>query len=514
MQKKFAKVYAAELEGVDAALVEVEVDLNVGLHAFNIVGLADKAVNEARERVSSALKHAGAKPPNRDNRKITVNLAPASVKKAGSHYDLAIAVGYLLASGQLQPAREERILFLGELGLDGSIRPVRGALSIAELAATLQFDKLILPQENAGEAVLVQGITIIPAASLRELIDVLEGRSAPSKVQSCTTDNSSPKDNIPDLAEIKGQESAKRALLIAAAGNHNLLMAGPPGMGKSMLARALVGILPPLTPQESIEVTKVYSAAGLAGGTVLRTRPFRAPHYTASPAAMIGGGTNPRPGEISLAHRGVLFLDELPEFPRNVLEALRQPLEEGSVVVSRAASTVRFPARFSLLAAMNPCPCGFYGDTQKECTCSAHEVARYQKKVSGPLLDRIDLQIFVARVPLATLRNPRGEAMTSAAARAQVQQARALQRARFASLPIHTNAEMTSKETTQFVALTKEAGRFLEQAARANLSPRSYYRILKVARTIADLEASPCVTEAHLAEAFSYRLRAGEPAAF
>jgi len=505
MTTNLATIYAAELEGIRARIIEVEVDLNVGLHSFNIVGLADKALNEARERVNSALKNSGVKPPNRENRRITVNLAPADVKKTGSQYDLAIALGYLVATGQIGAFDAKDKLFVGELGLDGRLRPVAGALSIAEVAYERGYRALYVPAENANEAAVIEGISVFPIRTLAEAIETLEGRRsvAPSNFRESHRGESAG----PDLAEIHGQEHAKRALTIAAAGGHNLLMIGPPGVGKSMLAQALTGILPRLTRDEAIDITKVWSAAGLDTGGLVAERPFRSPHQTASIAAVIGGGANPKPGEISLAHRGVLFLDELPEFHRDILEALRQPLESGIVRVARTKGTLAFPAKFALIAAMNPCPCGFYGDAERECRCSAYDVIRYQKKISGPLMDRIDLQIKVPRVKIAELRSRPAATSPSDAVRKAIEVARDRQTTRFKHLKIAVNAEMSSRQTEELSTLDHGAERFLTTLDRSRLSPRGYYRLLKTARTIADLDQLEHVQAEHLAEAFSYRLR-------
>lgn len=508
MQKNLAKVYSAELEGIRAKLIEVEVDLNVGLHAFNIVGLADKALNEARERVNSALKNSGVKPPTRENRKITVNLAPADVKKTGSHYDLAIALGYLLATKQIADFDASKKIFIGELALDGTLRPINGAINIAQMAGEMGFRELYLPTANAREAAVVGNVKIIPLHNLPEAIEILENRKNVSPAQ-FEPENDNDENSFPDFSEIAGQENAKRALTIAAAGSHNLLMIGPPGVGKSLLAQAFLGILPALPIEEAVEITKVWSAAGLELKGLLRRRPFRSPHHTASTVSVIGGGTNPKPGEISLAHRGALFLDELPEFRKDVLEALRQPLEAGEVHIARAKGTLVFPAKFSLLAAMNPCPCGFHGDPEKECRCSAYEVIRYGKKVSGPLLDRIDLQIKVPRVKIAELRQRKKSGEASREIRRKVERAREIQRRRFSQkgLKIKTNSEMSSKQTEEISNLNHGAEEFLKTLDRTRLSPRGYYRLLKTARTVADLEESAEVKPEHLAEAFSYRLR-------
>lgn len=503
--KNLAKVYSAELEGVRARLIEVEVDVNAGLHAFHIVGLADKALNEARERVNSALKNSGVKPPNRENRKITVNLAPADIKKTGSQYDLAIATGYLLATKQIKEFDPGGKIFAGELALTGEVRPVTGALNIAQMAAARGFTHFFVSPKNASEASAIPNIKIIPVQNLEQMIGYLENRAVIKPVK--FDNRNSPPASAPDLSEIKGQEHAKRCLMIAAAGGHNLLMIGPPGVGKSFLAQALAGILPPLTHAEAIEITKIWSAAGMNPEGIIRERVVRSPHQTASLAAVIGGGTNPKPGEISLAHRGILFLDELPEFPKNILESLRAPMESGTVHVSRARGSLSFPAKFTLIAAMNPCPCGYHGDPEKECRCGAHEVLRYRKKISGPLMDRIDMQIHVGRVKIADLRERRATENTSPQAKAAVQTARESQIKRFKNLKIQTNAEMSSKDAQTHIKLAASAEKFMETLDREHLSPRSFYRLLKTAQTIADLETEPEVKDKHLAEAWGYRLK-------
>jgi magnesium chelatase family protein len=502
-----AKVNSCALLGLDGVLVDVEVDTSRGMPSLTIVGLPDAAVKESSERVRAAVRNSGLFFPGK---RITVNLAPADIRKAGPSYDLPIAVGVLIASEQVWPQAVEGALFVGELSLDGSVRHVNGVLPIAALAHEQSIHRVFVPAADAPEAALIHGVEVIPVEHLSDVAAHLQGLRPISPYEPDLDSASLPSPPYAaDFAEIKGQEHVKRALEVSAAGGHNVLMTGPPGAGKTLLARSMPSILPTLTIDESLEVTKIYSIAGLLppDTPLIRHRPFRAPHHTVSHAGLVGGGHFPRPGEISLAHRGVLFLDELPEFGTRTLEGLRQPLEDGAVSIARSTGTLTFPANFMFVAAMNPCPCGYYGDPVHECTCSMSTISRYQKRISGPLLDRIDIHIEVPRVDYNKLTDERlGE--RSEAIRGRVERAREVQRQRFADTPLSCNADMGPTEVRKICRLD-ETGRGLVKAAMQQLqmSARAFHRILKLARTIADLAGSERIETAHLAEAIQYRPR-------
>lgn len=500
-----AKVLSCALAGQDGIPIEVEVDSAGGMPALTLVGLPDAAVKESTERIWAALRNSGLRFPW--NGRLTVNLAPADLRKEGPSYDLPIALGLLATSGQIPPDALQNALVLGELSLDGSVRHVRGVLPAAYLAQSMGLERLFIPAMDAPEAALIPDIEVIPVDHLISLVEhLLEIDVIPAYDRAKLPSIEEPPIYPTDFADVKGQEHVKRALEVSAAGGHNLSMIGPPGAGKTLLARAMVGILPHMTIEESLEVTRIYSVADMLPADVplIRQRPFRAPHHTISHAGLVGGGTWPRPGEISLAHRGILFLDELPEFGYR-LEVLRQPLEDRKVTVSRASGTMTFPSNFMLIAASNPCPCGYFGDSVKPCTCSQAMITRYQNRVSGPLLDRIDIHVEVPRVEYDKLTDDR-RSEPSDSIRARVQAARDRQSARFAGTRMLCNADMGVHEVQTYAGLDTEGEALIKSAMRQlDLSARAYHRVLKLSRTIADLEGSEPIKAHHLAEALQYR---------
>lgn len=502
-----SKIYSAALVGLSAELVEIEVDISPGLPHTIIVGLPDAAVQEARERVRSAIRNSNASYPRS---RVAINLAPADLPKNGSHYDLPIALAILLHSKQIE-FKPQEIAVIGELALDGSIRPVVGTLPVILMAKARKFKKVIMPSGNQIEASLVEGIEIIPVDSLIQVIGYLQGLIfiEPVKIIDWSDVIEEPRDVL-DFRMISGQEAAKRAMEIAAAGGHNILLTGPPGTGKTLLAKALPSILPKMSVDEVLELTKIYSISGLLtpNKSIVAVRPFRSPHHSSSAVSLVGGGSMPRPGEISWAHRGVLFLDELPEFSRSVLENLRQPLEDGVVTVSRAAGTVTYPAQFILVAAQNPCPCGYRDNSTQSCSCTVVQLMNYQRKLSGPLLDRIDMFIEVSKIEYDKLAGGPDAAESSIQIRQRVELARQIQLRRFQGTSLISNSEMSVVEIRTYCQLGEKEKKFLKTAAlKMNLSARGYHRVLKLARTIADLMEAENLQTNHLAEALQYRTR-------
>jgi magnesium chelatase family protein len=512
----FAKLFSAQTSLLSAHIVSIEVDLSQGLHAFSIVGLPDKAVEEARDRVSAAIKNSGFTSPKSKNQKVVISLAPAELKKEGSAFDVGIALGYLLAAGDVSFSPDHK-LFMGELSLDGTIRGISGVLPLVAKARDEGFEEVYVPAANAKEAALIDGIAVYPIETLSELLEHLtvpeSTEASPSKpgclisVQPKTEITRSRVTHHVDFSDVRGQEAAKRGLEIAAAGGHNVAMFGPAGTGKTMLARAFVGILPELDFDEILEVTGIYSIAGTLNGELMTHPPFRAPHHSASYVAMIGGGTTPRPGEVTLAHRGVLFLDEFPEFDRRVIEVLRQPLEESVVAISRARGSAIFPADFILVAAMNPCPCGNFG-TEKVCKCQRGDLLRYNRKLSGPIADRIDLWIEVGQIEHEKLAQKAEKGESSEQIRTRVEEARGREKSRFqaAGTPIKMNSAMSVEHLSTLARLDDDTELILREAAKKlELSARSYHRTIKLARTIADLAGEEHTATAHILEALQYR---------
>ncbi len=498
----FSRIQSAQLTGLGASSVVVETDISRGLYLFQIVGLPDKAVEESRERVISALRNSTGKNPKAENQKVIVSLSPAELKKEGAYFDLAIAIGYLCASGELSLEMTKDAVFVGELALNGEVRPIKGLLSIARWAKESGITTLFIPQSNHAEASLVDGITFYLVATLQDLVSHLKNKDASALPVATPKPTMTSRGHAAvDFADVRGQESAKRALTIAATGGHNIILYGPPGTGKTMLAKAFHSILPPLTNEEFLEVATIYSSIGLITDVLDGAPPLRSPHHSASHVAVIGGGQNIRPGDITLSHRGVLYLDEFPEFDRRVVEALREPLEEGHITVARAKGSQRFPARFILLAAMNPCPCGYRGTSIKSCTCSAADLARYERKLSGPIVDRIDLWVPVGNVEYESLHEKSNKSESAIVATHIVQgRHRALKRTG------KLNSELSSHDMQSNALLSEEAKEELQNyAKRLHLSPRSYMRTIKVARTIADLDCSDAIEVPHVLEALQYR---------
>lgn len=506
----FSRVYSSQPIGIDGAIISVETDIaSKTLQAFSIVGLPDKAVEEARDRVSSAIKNSGFKSPKSQNQKVVVSLQPADIKKEGSTYDIAIAVGYLLSHGDISFAPDDKI-FIGELSLNGEVQSVRGILPMLKVAVENNIKEAFIPEKNKEEASLISGIKIYPINNLAELVHHLqktEGKIL-NNIEEIELEKIESVSNF-DFADIKGQDGAKRGLLISASGGHNALLYGPPGTGKTMLAKALASILPPLKKDEIVELTGIHSVVGTNRG-IVTDRPFRAPHHTSSYVSIVGGGTTPKPGEITLSHRGVLFLDEFPEFDRRVIESLREPLEEGHIRVARSKGTAIFPAKFILISSMNPCPCGYFGSKKKRCVCNPNDLIRYTKKISGPILDRIDLKMEVADISYDALTDKtRDEKNSTKTLKQKVIQARKIQDERFRKLGLSykTNSEVSAKDIDK-LNIEPSAMEILKSSAeRLGLSARSFHRLIKVGRTIADLEESDNIKDKHILEAIQYRLK-------